>query len=111
MARQTKTVEKIVNSGIPGTYTAAHADGHAVKWSKDLFLHVVQTTGARQVEVPVAAKFEGRTIPALTVAVAENTSKFIGPFAPEYVQSDGTIWVNFDATTNTTIAALNLGVG
>lgn len=111
MARQTKTVEKIVNSGLAATYTAGHADGHKSTWTKDLFFHVVQGAGARVVTIPVAKTFEGRVITSLTVNIAENTDEFIGPFAPEYVQSDGTVWINFDAVTNTTLAALYLGVG
>lgn len=111
MARQTKTVEKIINTGLAATYTAGHADGHASTWHKDMCFHVKQGAGARVVTIPVAATFEGRVITSLTVNLAENTEKFIGPFAAEYVQSDGTVWINFDAVTNTTLAALYLGVG
>ena len=111
MARQTKTVELVTNAGLVATYAAAHADGHAAAWTKDMVFHVKQGVGARVVTVPVARTFEGRVITSLTVNVAQNTEVFIGPFAPDYVQSDGTVWIGFDATTNTTLAALRLGVG
>ena len=111
MARQAKTVEKIVNTGLVATYSAAHADGHKAPWSTDLFFHVKQGAGARVATVPVAQKFEGRDIDPLEVTVAANTDPLIGPFGPGYIQADGTVWINFDATTNTTLAALKLGVG
>lgn len=111
MARQAKTVEQVVNTGLAPTYTAAHADGHKSTWSRDLFFHVAQGAGARVATIPVGQTFEGRVITALEVTIAENTEEFIGPFRPEYVQADGTVWINFDATTNTTLAALKLGVG
>ena len=111
MARQTKTVELATNAGLVATYAAAHADGHAAVWSRDMVFHVKQGVGARVVTVAVGETFEGRAITALTVNVAQNTEVFIGPFAAGYAQTDGTVWINFDATTNTTLAALRLGVG
>lgn len=111
MARQTKTVELVANTGLVATYAAAHADGHAAVWSRDMVFHVKQGVGARVVTVAVGETFEGRAITALTVNVAQNTEVFIGPFSARYVQADGTVWINFDATTNTTLAALRVGVG
>ncbi len=110
MARQSKTVELVVPGGLAPTYANAHADGHAIPWSKDMFLHVKQTTGARVLTVKVGETFEGRVITSRTVTVADNTAPFIGPFSDRYMQSDGTIHIDWDATTNTTFAALRLGV-
>lgn len=76
-----------------------------------MVFHVKQGAGARVVTIPVGQTFEGRVITALTVNISANTEQFIGPFRPEYVQADGTVWINFDAVTNTTLAALRLGVG
>lgn len=110
MARQAKTVELVVPEGLAPTYTAAHTDGHAIPWSKDMFLHVKQTTGARVLTVKVGETFEGRVITSRTVNIGANTDPHIGPFSGRYVQSDGTIHIDWDATTNTTFAALRLGV-
>ncbi len=110
MARQTKTVEKTTNAGLTATYSAAHADGHSAQWHRDMVYHVKQGSGARVATIAVGATFEGRAITALTVNIAQNTEVFIGPFAPEYQQADGGVWINFDATTNTTLAALRTGV-
>jgi len=110
MARQAKTVETVVPGGLAATYTAAHADGHAITWHKDMVLHVKQGSGARVATISVGETFEGRVITARTVNVAQNTEVFIGPFSPRYVQSDGTIYLDFDATTNTTFAAIRPGV-
>lgn len=110
MARQSKTVELVVPSGQAATYAAAHAEGHAILWSKDMFLHVKQGAGARVLTIPVGETFEGRAITSRTVNIAQNTEMFVGPFSGRYIQSDGTLWINFDATTNTTFAALRLGV-
>lgn len=111
MARQTKTVERMVNTGLVATYSAAHADGHQAVWSKDMVFHVKQGSGARVATIAVGRTFEGRTITALTVNIAQNTEVFIGPFEEGYQQSGGTVWINFDATTNTTLAALSMGRG
>lgn len=110
MARQAKTVETIVPGGLAATYTAAHADGHAITWHKDMVLHVKQGAGARVATISVGETFEGRAITPRTVNIAQNTEVFIGPFNSRYVQSDGTVWIDFDATTNTTLAAIRTGV-
>ncbi len=79
-------------------------------WSKDLFIHVKQGVGARVLTIPVGETFEGRAITSRTVNIAENTEVFVGPINARYVQSDATLHINWDATTNTTFAALRLGV-
>jgi hypothetical protein len=76
-----------------------------------MLIHVKQGAGARVLTVPVGETFEGRVITSRTVNIAQNTEVFVGPFNARYVQSDGTIWIDWDATTNTTFAALRLGVG
>ena len=111
MARQTKTVETTLPGGLAATYAAAHAEGHAMVWARDLVLHVKQGSGARELTIPVGETFEGRAITSRTVNIAQNTEVFVGPFSPRYVQSDGTLWIDWDATTNTTFAALRPGVG
>lgn len=111
MARQTKTVELVTGAGQVATYAAAHADGHSATWHKDLLLHVKQGAGARVVTIPVAQTFEGRVITSRTVNVGANTEVFIGPFSAAYQQADGGLWVDFDGTSNTTFAAIRLGVG
>jgi hypothetical protein len=110
MARQTKTVELSLPGGLAATYAAAHADGHSMVWTKDLVLHVKQGAGARVLTIPVGETFEGRVITSRTVNVGASTEVFVGPFSQRYIQSDGTIWIDWDATTNTTFAALRLGV-
>lgn len=110
MARQSKTVELVVPGGLTATYANAHAEGHAMTWSKDLVLHVKQGVGARVLTIPVGETFEGRAITSRTVNIAQNTEVYVGPFSARYVQADGTIHIDWDATTNTTFAALKLGV-
>lgn len=110
MARQAKTVEKFVNTGLAATYSAGHVDGHKAVWTRDMVFHIKQGSGARVATIPVAQTFEGRAIPDLEVNIAQNTEVFIGPFGPGYLQADGTIYINFDAVTNTTLAALKAGV-
>lgn len=110
MARQAKTVETIVPGGLAATYTAAHADGHAIPWHKDMVLHVKQGVGARVLTISVGETFEGRAITSRTVNVEANSEVFIGPFGARYVQSDGALYINWDATTNTTFAAIRPGV-
>jgi len=109
MARQTKSVEKTLNTGLVATYAAAHADGHSAAWSKDLLIHVKQGAGARVATIPVGQKFEGRSIDPIVINIAQNTDPFIGPFSDAYVQADGGVWINFDGTSNTTLAAIRTG--
>ena len=110
MARQTKTVELSLPGGLTATYAAAHADGHSMVWTKDLVLHVKQGAGARVLTVPVGETFEGRAITSRTGNITANTEVFVGPFSQRYIQPDGTLHIDWDAVTNTTFAALRLGV-
>ena len=79
-------------------------------WTKDLVLHVKQGAGARVLTVPVGETFEGRAITSRTVNITANTEVFVGPFSQRYIQPDGTLHIDWDAVTNTTFAALRLGV-
>ena len=110
MARQAKTVELSLPGGLSPTYANAHAEGHAIPWSKDMLIHVKQGAGGRVLTVKVGETFEGRAITSRTVNITANTEVFVGPFSERYIQPDGTIHIDWDATTNTTFAALRLGV-
>lgn len=109
MPRITVDVDKTSRAGVVATYRAANADGHAFKRGRATFLHVKQGVGARVITLPFGRTVDGQTVTARSVTVAQNTERFIGPFTDDYVQSsDGLVYVNYDATTNTTIAMVEV---
>lgn len=110
MARVTLDVERMTRSGLVATYTNANVDGHAFKPGKGTFLHVKQGTGARVVTIPISRTVDGQAVDPKQVTVAQGTEPYIGPFTDDYVQPDGLVYVNYDATTNTTVAVVEVPV-
>lgn len=110
MARTALSYQKIVPAGLVATFGAANADGHSVAYRRDGFVVIKQGTGAREVTVKRNRVVDGYTVPNRTITVAENTERAIA-FTDVNVQSDGTVHLDFDAVTNTTIAALYLDLG
>lgn len=110
MARTNLSVQQIVRTGLNPTYGEANAEGHKVAWSRDLFLYVKQGEGDRDVTIPTTRTVDGLAVADREVTVPGDGERIIGPFTEDYVQADGSIHVDFDAVTNTTIAALRLGL-
>lgn len=110
MARTALTYQKIVPAGLATSFAAANADGHSLAYRKDGFVVVKQGTGNRDVTIKRNRVVDGYTVPDRTITVAANTERAIA-FTDVNVQSDGTIHLDFDAVTNTTIAALYLDLG
>lgn len=108
MARIQVTVESVVVGGLNPTYTAANADGHKAAWSRRLFAYIKQGTGARQVTIQTAATVDGLAVADRTVTVPENGERAIFLGKPSYVQADGMVYIDYDATTNTTIALMEV---
>jgi hypothetical protein len=111
MARVALTPE-VANSQttLTPTFVAAIADGHMAVNDGRTKIRVKNTDGSSKtvtVLIPrtlagVAAVNGGRqhTVPATTGDVE------IGPFPPEYTQSDGRVWWNYSATTGVTVAVV-----
>lgn len=108
MARNTLSAELIDVDGLVATYTAANADGHAAAYRRDLVLHVVQGTGARDVTVITPGNVSGLAVADRTITVAEDTEAFIWLGDPNYRDGDNQVKWDYDATTNTTVAVLRV---
>lgn len=107
MARTALTAQDIVSTGLDPTFSAANADGHSIRYDPRVFLVVKQGAGARVVTVKRNRVVDGVTLSNQTVNVPENDERWVK--LTEYkVQSDGTVHVDFDAVTNTTVAAIRL---
>jgi tRNA(Phe) wybutosine-synthesizing methylase Tyw3 len=100
-----QTVAK--NNGVQvSTVAADSANGMKFQNDGSTELHIAQGTGARVVTVRSVACSHGRTADVV-VNVAANTQANLGPFDQAlFNQADGTVNVDFDAATNTTIGAM-----
>lgn len=110
MARTALSVQQISRDGLTPTYTSATTDGHSVVNDGRVFIHV-KNNGASPITVTVQTPgaVDGLAIADRQVTVSNGSEKMIGPFLPNvYNQSDGSIWINYSATTSVTVAALRL---
>lgn len=116
MARTALTVNEISRAGIDSatTLAAANADGHYVLNGGDVFLEVLNENAADCTVTVVSTRtIDGLAVADLEVVVEQNERMFIGPFPVQtFNQSStnaGSVWVNFSAVTDVTIAAWRLG--
>ena len=87
------------------------ADGNSVPWHPNLMLWVLNGDDSQlTVTVPTPGTV-GRSALAIgdaTGAVAAGAHRLLGPFGPEFRQSDGSIYINYSgADAAVTIAALD----
>lgn len=113
MARQTVTPQTPTRAGLSPTFTAAHTDGH--KFSNDgrTVIRVKNTDStSKTFTVAFGGAKDGVSLATLgkTVTVAANTGDVITAVWPKdvYDQSDGTVYVDFSATTGVTAAYLSV---
>lgn len=104
-----RTAVKAQITGVVATpYTPAASD--TFKWGDDTVLFVNNGAGAPinvTVTVPGNTEF-GQAEPDVVVAVANGTSKVIGPFPQELRDDDGLVTVAFSSTTTITAQLLKL---
>lgn len=108
MARQVLAVQAVPLAGIVPAYQAVTVDGDKISaGGKTVILHV-KNAGASPCTVTIQApgKYQGLTITAPTVSVANGTEKMI-KIAPidAYAQSDGMVYVDYSYLTSVTAAA------
>lgn len=109
MARTAVTVETIDADGLNATYTAAHVDGHKAVWSRDLAIHV-KAPQNRVVTIITPGLVSGLAIADRVVTVPSSGELFINLGDPAYVQNDGMVYWDYDATTTTTVAVVRMGI-
>lgn len=120
MARAVLAPQEIDWNGLEATYTAAAADGFQFLnegTGKDLVLHVKNGDGSDKTVTVVTAKQVESKYPVddNAVVVTAGEERFIGGFTKDTYNQDGVdtvdgeknyVFVNFSATTSTTIALL-----
>ena len=110
------TAQKISESGLTATYTAAGGSGDLLDNSGLEFLHVkngsesgIAVTVTAQVTSVESELYGPLTKSNVVGDIAAGAEEFIGPFATAaYNNSDGQIAITYDSTTSVTIAALYL---
>lgn len=104
----TATPQKLVASGLTGTYIAADAGGHKFANDERVVLHIKNGSGSSvNVTIDAVGQVDGVTFPDLVVAVGAGADKFLGPFSRRVYNSDaGEVSIAFSATTSVTFAVL-----
>lgn len=92
---------QIVRGGVVGTgageVTGVVADGHFIAPGPNSFLAVRNSGGAPyNVTIPTPGTVDGQAIADRVVAVANGAVKFIGPFTTDYMQADGTVYIDVE---------------
>ncbi len=112
MARATLTVQDVPSAGLdPVVYVAATADGHDVVYDVTgrTYLEAINAGGSdRTITIQTPATRDGLAVAERTVLVQDGETTHIPLGRPDYEQSDGTVYVDYDATTSLTVAALKL---
>lgn len=118
MAYTKLNVQETTRAGLNATYSPAVAGGHAFDNSSGKVLIIVKNGSGASVTLTIGgtATIDGRTLPALTVAVPAAGERIIGPFAKglyNVVDSDTSqdeaVQVGYSATSSVTIAAIKPG--
>lgn len=113
MARTLIARTETTRAGVEPTMTAVDAtaspDGMYFVWSETARL-LVRTTGTATVatiDIPTLVDGQAVTDRAVSVAATTAVGEFIGPFGPEYRQSDGRVHVNFSSATGATVGVID----
>lgn len=108
------TVQQIDRDGLEATYSSANADGNHFDNQADhrTFLHVKNDDGSdHTVTLTVQETVDGQSVTNPTVTVTAGEERFIGPFPASIYNSSGQVYVEFDAVTSVTVAAIRLPNG
>lgn len=111
MARTAITPIDPTIAGTNGAYSSAdQANGNSVAFASDLLLQVLNTNAAtRTLTIQSNDKtVQGVTIPDLTYTIPANTGNVLINDVPRefFCQSDGTMWLDWSASTNVTLMAM-----
>ena len=111
------TVQNIVEAGIVPTYAAAAGGGDTFPNPEDqsTFL-VVINGGGGSINVTLTSQIATASVPGVgnvalsdrVVAVANGTTRFIGPLPPRFNNAAGQVAVTYSGVTSVTVAAVRL---
>lgn len=112
MARADISVQLIDRSGLEPSYTAATADGEKFVNNGRVFIHVKNGDASQHtVTVQTPGTVDGLDVAERTVDIPAGEERIIGPFPPgHYNQADGKVYIDYDAVTSITLAAIRLGL-
>lgn len=112
MARTALTVQTVITSGTglaPSYATVDNANGNYFTWPGGrVFLHVKNTNAAtRTLTIDAPQTIDGLAMADPTYTIAATTGDhLIGPLSDKLVQTNGQVYLDWSAATNTTVAVI-----
>lgn len=112
MARTALTPVRVTTTGLKPTPLAANVDGHSFPaGGRYLLVMINDSAGSVTATFPTPRSVDGnlavadRTVTLLTT----ETWTWTDQNKPEYVQDDGSVWVNFSAVADVFVYLLRIG--
>lgn len=100
------SVQSIIRAGLQASYTNVASSHTFTNDGKRTFVHVVNGATAMNLTVVTPNTVDGLAVSDRTVAIGSSEEHFVGPFPTDVYGT--TVTVQFDDTTNGTIAALTI---
>ena len=116
MARTALTTQAPAQTGTVLTFEAANVDGNMIDGDRSVLLHVINGDASpHTATIQSAATLSGLAVADEPVVVAAGDHAVIGPFDPRTFDrpsgaaDPGLIYVDYDAVTSVTVAAVGRG--
>lgn len=105
MARTALTAQQIDLVGLNPVLSAANVAGHSVANDPRTYVEVKNSdTLSMTVSIPTPMTVNGLAVTDRTVTIPSGQTRKIGiRGAPEYLQADGTIYIDFSSVTSVTV--------
>jgi len=110
MPRIARAPQVISSAGLAAAYTAPDAGlQESVVYNARRVLHVKNTSGSTiTVTLLDPQLVDGQAAPNRVVSILTATDQFIGMQSGVYLQTDGTVWINYSASAGVVAAALEV---
>jgi len=112
MARVAVAAQAVVAAGVAVSFTSVTADNQEFtnSVSQRTFIRVKNTDGSDHTVTPVSNETrDGLSLTDVAINIVAGTERDIGPFpAGVYNQTDGTVQLDFSATTGMSCAVITL---
>lgn len=109
MARTALNPQRVTSLGLEAVPTAAGVDGHTMPPGTNYTLLIVNDDAADvTMTVPTPGMIDGNlAVGDRSVTITAGEMRFWnGQNKPEYIQTDGTVWLNFSAVANVNLYLL-----